>query len=63
MTIKFSVVLVCASMQLFAAVPGDEIAVVPTGNPVAITVIAISPFMLSSTRAPKMILALGSTAS
>ena len=50
-------------MQLFATVPGDEIAVVPTGNPVAITVIAISPFMLSSTRAPKMILALGSTAS
>ena len=44
-------------------VPLDASAVVITGKPVAITVIAISPFILSSTNAPKIIFALGSTAS
>ena len=50
--------------QLYAHVPfSDFIVVVVTGNPVAMTVMAISPFMLSSTSAPKMMFALGSTAS
>ena len=39
------------------------LAVESTGNPVAMTVMAISPFMLSSTSAPNIMLALGSTAS
>ena len=43
--------------------PENDVEDVPTGNPVAITVIAISPFILSSTNAPNMMLALGSTAS
>ena len=44
-------------------VPFMESAVLITGKPVAITVIAISPFIYSSTKAPKMMLAFGSTAS
>lgn len=43
--------------------PENDVEDVPTGNPVAITVIAISPFILSSTSAPNMMFALGSTAS